>query len=120
MFDLLNGPDVAAEMTRLGYPTYLPPFLGFWKLLGVAALLAPGLPRVKEWAYAGIFFDLAGATYSHAASHDAVADTMVPVVLIGLLVASWWLRPASRVLAGPLSAPAASRARAEGEAPLAA
>jgi hypothetical protein len=51
-------------MTNLGYPVYLIPFLGVAKLLGLVVLLVPGFPRLKEWAYAGFFFDLTGATYS--------------------------------------------------------
>src|SRR6478752_3788151 len=50
--------------THLGYPQYLIPFLGIAKALGVIAILIPGMPRIKEWAYAGLFFDLIGATYS--------------------------------------------------------
>ena len=63
--DLIVVP-AAVEMVsgQLGYPEYIIPFLGFAKTLGVIALLIPGYPRIKEWAYAGLFFDLIGATYS--------------------------------------------------------
>jgi hypothetical protein len=50
--------------TQLGYPTYLISFIGWLKVLGVVGILVPGFPRLKEWAYAGLFFDLLGATYS--------------------------------------------------------
>src|SRR5690606_23020386 len=58
--------DIAVEGMHgnLGYPLYFIPFIGVAKTLGVIAILIPGYPRVKEWAYAGLFFDLIGATYS--------------------------------------------------------
>lgn len=62
--DILMTPDTVTFMTGLGYPKYLVPFLGVAKSLGVIAILIPGFPRLKEWAYAGLFFDLIGATYS--------------------------------------------------------
>lgn len=51
-------------MGHLGYPAYFSPFIGWLKILGVIAILIPGYPRIKEWAYAGLFFDLIGAVYS--------------------------------------------------------
>jgi hypothetical protein len=98
--DLARIPAVQEGMQQLGYPAYFASILGVWKALGVAALLAPRLPLIKEWAYAGMFFDLSGAAASHAASGDALGKVLTPVVLIGLLVASWALRPASRRLPG--------------------
>lgn len=68
--DLLQLPLAAAIFTHLGYPTYLLPFLGIAKALGVLAVILPGLPRLKEWAYAGLIFDLTGALYSHASVGD--------------------------------------------------
>jgi len=63
--DIIVVPDaVDFVSTKLGYPEYIIPFLGVAKFLGVVAILVPGFPRIKEWAYAGLFFDLAGATYS--------------------------------------------------------
>jgi hypothetical protein len=62
--ELQNGANWAKIMVQLGYPKYLNPFLGIAKILGVIALLVPGFPRIKEWAYAGFAFDLIGATYS--------------------------------------------------------
>src|SRR5437870_13915016 len=64
--DLAGGADIKAGMAHLGYPAYLAILLGGWKLLGAAAIAAPRLPRLKEWAYAGMFFDLSGAAFSHA------------------------------------------------------
>lgn len=63
--DVFMDPIAVQGMhTELGYPTYFIPFIGVAKMLGAAAILIPGNPRIKEWAYAGLFFDLIGATYS--------------------------------------------------------
>ncbi|MFO0615624.1 MAG: DoxX family protein [Polyangiaceae bacterium] len=96
--DLFRGPDVVAGMTHLGYPAYLAVILGVWKVLGAIAIAAPGLPRLKEWAYAGIAFDLTGAAISHAAVGDPLPKILTPLALLGLAAASWALRPASRTL----------------------
>jgi hypothetical protein len=65
IMDAMVGPDqVALVSKQLGYPEYIIPFLGTAKILGVIAIVVPGFPRIKEWAYAGLFFDLLGATYS--------------------------------------------------------
>ena len=72
--------------------------IGFWKLLGSAALVAPGLPRVKEWAYAGIFFNMTGAAVSHVVNHSAGWHVGVTLGLAGVTIASWALRPASRTV----------------------
>ena len=72
--DLLIIPQaVEIISTHLGYPRYLIPFLGVAKLLGVIAILVPGFPRLKEWAYAGFVFDLIGAMYSHIAVGDPLS-----------------------------------------------
>jgi hypothetical protein len=85
-------------MKALGYPLHFIVELGVWKVLGALTLLAPGLRLVKEWAYAGIFFDLSGAVVTAAANGSAAFHVIAPLVLIGLLVASWALRPESRRL----------------------
>jgi uncharacterized membrane protein YphA (DoxX/SURF4 family) len=85
----------------LGYPMYFFAILGFWKVLGAIAILVPGFPRLKEWAYAGIFFDLTGAVASIAAVgvYGAYAFHIVaPLILTGVCVASWALRPESRTI----------------------
>ena len=69
--EILNGPDGIKFMAQLGYPAYLNPFLGVTKILGIIAILIPGYPRIKEWAYAGFIIDLVGATYSQVASKMA-------------------------------------------------
>lgn len=100
LFDLSGSPEIVAQMAHLGYPAYFAILLGAWKVLGGLAILAPGLPRLKEWAYAGMVFDLTGAVVSHAAVGDGFAQLVPALALLGVLAASWALRPAGRVLAG--------------------
>jgi uncharacterized membrane protein YphA (DoxX/SURF4 family) len=114
--ELLRAPPVAQAIASLGYPAYLATILGVWKLLGAAAVTSPRLPRLKEWAYAGIAFDLSGAALSHGISGEG-AKVGVPLVLLGIALVSWALRPASRrlgeVLPGSLvSAPGRAHAPA--------
>jgi hypothetical protein len=66
--NIMVTPESIAVIEGLGYPRYIIPFLGVAKALGVIAILVPGFPRLKEWAYAGFFFDLTGATYSAIAN----------------------------------------------------
>lgn len=80
-FDAVSAPEAIEYITRhLGYPAYLVPFLGVAKLAGLVAILVPGFPRLKEWAYAGLVIDLVGALYSHLAVGDG------PAVWVGLIV----------------------------------
>jgi len=67
-------------MVHLGYPLYFITIIGFWKVLGSIALLVPGFPRLKEWAYAGIFFNMTDAAASHAACGDAAWHVIVTLV----------------------------------------
>ncbi|MGA2448261.1 MAG: DoxX family protein [Polyangiaceae bacterium] len=92
--DLVRAPQMLAGLAHLGYPAYFATIIGAWKLLGVAAILAPGFPRLKEWAYAGMFFTLTGAGMSHAASGDPAGNILFPLVLLGVVASSWALRPA--------------------------
>lgn len=80
----------------LGYPDYILTFLGVTKILGAIAVLLPRLPLLKEWAYAGFFFTMSGAIFSHIASGSAASDIFPPVLLLVLTVVSWYFRPASR------------------------
>jgi hypothetical protein len=83
----------------LDYPMYFFGILGIWKVLGAIAILAPRFPRLKEWAYAGIFFDLTGAAASCAAVGGYGAygfHVIAPLIITGFTVASWALRPESR------------------------
>ncbi|MEM8606978.1 MAG: DoxX family protein [Myxococcota bacterium] len=92
--DFLLIDEVKAGMDHLGYPYYFARLLGTWKVLGGITILAPGLPKLKEWAYAGIFFDLSGAFVSHLSVGDGIDKLAPPVVLIVLLITSYVLRPA--------------------------
>lgn len=99
----LSSPAHEIVQIRIheGYPAYLLTILGVWKLLGVIALLVPGFPRLKEWAYAGFFFDLTGAAASGIASGgagDPGTAILLPLILTLILLASWALRPSSRTL----------------------
>jgi len=89
-------PEVVAGIQHLGYPLYFATLLSAWKLLGAIAITAPGLPRLKEWAYAGFVFDLTGAAISHAAVGDSTTDIVAPLVFLALVAASYLLRPDSR------------------------
>ncbi|MEO7991719.1 MAG: DoxX family protein [Chryseolinea sp.] len=81
---------------QLGYPSYLLTILGIWKMLGVVAVLIPKFPLLKEWAYAGFFFAMSGAVFSHFASGDGAKEFFGPILLIILTVVSWYFRPADR------------------------
>lgn len=96
--DLLRVPQALEGMTHLGYPAYFMTILGAWKVLGGGVVLLPGFPLLKEWAYAGMIFDLTGASASHVASSDDVGHILTPLVLAVLVVASWALRPEGRKL----------------------
>jgi hypothetical protein len=63
--DVISSPIAVQGMHQeLGYPVYFIPFIGIAKVLGVLAILLPISARIKEWAYAGLIFDLIGATFS--------------------------------------------------------
>lgn len=98
-WDVLRVPQVRGLIERLGYPPYFLVILGIWKLLGAVALVIPKFPRLKEWAYAGVFFDLSGAVASLCVSGITDAGTIAyPLLMTGIAVASWALRPPSRRL----------------------
>lgn len=99
VMDSLRPPEVVEIFEHLGYPLYFALMLGIAKGLGVIAVLAPKFPRLKEWAYAGFTIDLTGAVVSHLAVGDAITEAVVPIVLLGILAASYVLRPDSRKLA---------------------
>jgi uncharacterized membrane protein YphA (DoxX/SURF4 family) len=101
--DLMRAPQMLAGLAHLGYPAYFATILGAWKLAGVVAILAPGFPRLKEWAYAGFFFTLSGAAMSHASSGDPAGNILFPVVLLGMVATSWALRPAREASNSPQS-----------------
>ena len=90
------APPGVYGITRLGYPVYFLTILGIWKLLGVVALLIPKFPLLKEWAYAGFFFAMSGAVFSHIASGDSMTQNVPALLLLILTVISWYFRPADR------------------------
>lgn len=80
----------------LGYPRYFLTLLGIWKLLGTIAVLIPRFPLLKEWAYAGFFFSMSGAIFSHIAMGSPANKILPPLLLVFLTVVSWYFRPADR------------------------
>ncbi len=96
VWDLTRIPYVRDLVVHLGYPTYFLVLLGVWKILGAIALLVPGRPVLKEWAYAGAFFVYTGAIASHLTERYAVGEVAVLAVMTALTVLSWALRPPSR------------------------
>ena len=92
------GP-IPEAMKALGYPPYVSTLLGVAKLAGVVALLAPGHPILKEWAYAGFTFNLLGAFASHLFAGDPIVEALPPLALLGMAAASYALRPSERRLA---------------------
>jgi uncharacterized membrane protein YphA (DoxX/SURF4 family) len=104
IMQVMRRPDAVAGITNLGYPVYFVVLLGVWKILGAVAIVAPRLPRLKEWAYAGIIFDLTGAAIAHAASGSSAGNVIGPALFAVMALASWALRPQSRTLGVLLSA----------------
>ncbi len=99
--EFIGSPANVEGMTLLGYPLYFMTILGLWKMAGAVAIVIPGFPRLKEWAYAGIFFNVTGAALSHAAIADWGAyyfHIWVNAFFAVLVMVSWALRPPSRVL----------------------
>jgi hypothetical protein len=94
--DILRLPPFFAILKHLGYPGYFSVILGIWKVFGAVTVLAPRFPRLKEWAYAGMFFNMTGAAASHLAVGDPPVALVAPIIFTGLVVASWALRPLAR------------------------
>jgi uncharacterized membrane protein YphA (DoxX/SURF4 family) len=102
LFHLFGTVD---GVVQLGYPAYLVMILGTWKVLGAVAIAAPRFPRLKEWAYAGTFFDLTGAAVSQAVNGNGASHVFWPSVLAACAVVSWALRPPGRRLGDLLPSP---------------
>jgi uncharacterized membrane protein YphA (DoxX/SURF4 family) len=81
----------------LGYPAYLLTIIGIWKISGVVAVLIPKFPLLKEWAYAGFFFCMSGAVFSHIAN-GSVNEMFPALLLLTLTIISWYFRPADKKL----------------------
>lgn len=90
------APPGVYGITQLGYPVYFLTILGVWKLLGVIAILIPRYPLVKEWAYAGFFFIMSGALFSHIATEHPVVEMLPSLLLLVLTILSWSFRPAEK------------------------
>ena len=99
--NLAGVSEVVANFTRLGFPDWFHLWLGAWKVAGAIVVLVPGLPRLKEWAHAGFAIAMSSAVVAHLAAGDPPGMAMAPVVLLGLGLGSWALRPEARRLAGP-------------------
>ena len=93
---LIKMKEEVDMMTHLGYPLYFLTILGIWKILGIIAVLLPKFPLLKEWAYAGFFFAMSGAVFSHLASGNGGKEFFGPVLLLVLTMVSWYFRPADR------------------------
>lgn len=93
---LIKMKEEVAVITQLGYPTYFLTLLGIWKILGVVAILVPRSPLLKEWAYAGFFFAMTGAVFSHIASGSAASELFGPLLLLVLTAVSWFFRLTGR------------------------
>ena len=101
---LMRSPDQNALVVEgLGYPIYFLTILGIWKMLGIVAVLIPRFPLLKEWAYAGFFFAMTGALFSHIIVGHPLSDMFGPSLLLVLTITSWYFRPADRKI--PVMAP---------------
>jgi len=96
LFKAKAGQGGVDMVTHLGYPVYLITLLGVLKVLGVITVLIPRFPLLKEWAYAGFFFIMTGAMFSHIATGDPVSSLFPSLLLLVLAAISWYFRPADR------------------------
>lgn len=96
--NLLHFSHFAQDMSHLGYPVYFSTILGLWKIAGAITILLPNLKRLKEWAYAGMLFDLTGAAFSRISVSDEIIMAMIPLIIFLLVLTSWYLRPDNRKL----------------------
>lgn len=96
IIQLIRIEEDVEKISQLGYPVYILSIIGTWKVLGVLAVLWPGMGLLKEWAYAGFFFVMSGALASHLFVGDDPKELFGPILLLILTVISWYFRPASR------------------------
>ena len=90
------------DIAKSGYPSHFFKLLGVWQVLGGIVILLPKLPRLKEWAYAGILVNLIAAAHHHYMAEDDVAKIAIPLVVLSIAAVSYALRPPSRRLQGSL------------------
>lgn len=93
---LIKMKEEVDMMTRLGYPIYFLTLIGSWKIAGVIAILIPKFPLLKEWTYAGFFFAMSGAVFSHLVVRDDAKDLFGPLLLLILTLVSWSFKPVDR------------------------
>jgi hypothetical protein len=96
LFKGKTGAGGVDSITQLGFPVYFLTILGVWKILGAVAVLIPKFPVLKEWAYAGFFFAMSGAIFSHIAYGNPVKEMFPSLLLLILSLLSWYFRPADR------------------------
>ena len=100
---LLNVKENIEFVLQLGYPVYFLTIIGIWKILGVIAVLIPKFPLLKEWTYAGFFFVMSGAVFSHIASGNSINEMFPSLLLLTLTLVSWYFRPSNRkIISGNL------------------
>ena len=93
VMDLRLFPYVVQDLRSIGYPTYVLYIVGVWKVLAVGALLWRKFPRLLEWAYAGIFFEMTGAVASHVLAGDPLGKYAAPLTFTLVTLVSWWFQP---------------------------
>ncbi|MEV0650818.1 DoxX family protein [Phytomonospora sp. NPDC050363] len=96
VWNLLTIEWIEAQLRHLGFPHFFAYVLGVWQALAAVAIIAPRLPLLKEWAYAGCLFLWSGAVASHLNYGDPIETWGVPLTFGILAVTSWLLRPADR------------------------
>jgi hypothetical protein len=99
VWNLLQIEWVRVQLSHLGYPDYFAYISGAWQVGGAAVIITPRFPRLKEWAYAGAFFQWSGAVATHLLRGDhTVSVWLTPLIFAMFAIASWALRPADRRL----------------------
>ena len=93
---IFHARDMVDLITHVGYPLYFMYILGTWKVLGVIVILIPGFKLLKEWAYAGLFFAMTGALFSHILNGDGIRELLGPFFQTVFIILSWYFRPVSR------------------------
>ena len=93
VMDFSHTRAVVQDLHSIGYPDYVLYIVGVWKVLACIALLWPRLPRLREWAYAGIFFEMSGAAASHLLAGDPLGKAAIPLIFTFLTLVSWWFQP---------------------------
>jgi hypothetical protein len=91
--DLARLPYVVQEVVAIGYPPYVLYIVGAWKVLAIGPLIWPHFPRLREWAYAGVFFEMSGAVASHVLAGDHPGRCAAPLAFTFLTLLSWWFQP---------------------------